>query len=203
MKFNSESNSASVDKSSKLTTILIGAVVIFLLLFGGILLYNKYAQRKSNSSQNSTKEIKKKITESNEYIKSDKFVEDTKEKTYNEIKKDKPLVASNPNVSSKEAKQKLEDSGVIQQERQKYIVTYDGERVVPKKVVIKQGDVVIFKNNSQNSVKFSGNDWGNRIPLSKGQSFTQEFDFKGNYDYSVIVNENNLDGTVLGVVVVE
>ena len=190
------------ESSSKIVSILIVVVIVFLILFVVVIGYNKYSKSK-NSNKKEAELVQKEIEKSNKYIKSEKFVEDVKEKTFDDIKKEKPLIASNPNISSKEAKDKLEDSSVIKKEKEKHVIVYNGESIVPNKITIAQGDVVIFKNTSTNSVRFSGDGWGNRIPLGKDKTYTQEFDFKGEYNYSVIVNDNNLEGTVTGVVVVE
>ncbi len=113
------------------------------------------------------------------------LVEETKTKTYEELKEQDSALVTNPNVSNSEIKKKLKEENVIVSDPQNHNVIFDGEQFMPEVITIRQGDSVTFRNQSKQDLTVIGeNEWGNKLPVPPTKAYTQGFDFKGEYRYS-------------------
>jgi len=121
------------------------------------------------------------------------FIIDVKTKNFEALKTDYPNVVNSPNISDRDLKVKFIES--VKPNQTLNLVSIEPGRLNPTMVKINQGDLVNFVNNSNNSLKVVGDSWGSYIDLAPSESFIQEFDLIGDYEYS-IEGINGLSGTI-------
>ena len=114
------------------------------------------------------------------------FYKAVEDQTFQEVKEKAPEVVTNPNISSADIKDEVKKTLDRKTEPENYFITFDGTQLSNVEMVIIQGDYVTWLNRSNSIMQIDGaDDWGTTLDVAPGDAFTQGFDFKGEYPYSI------------------
>lgn len=119
------------------------------------------------------------------------FYEEAKTKTYEELKEKAPSVVKAPNVTNASIATILEHDREDVSSENSFVI-FDENGLSANASVIKQGDVVTWKNESDKKIEIKAKDWGTFIAIGPDEAFTQQFDFIGSYEYAVRENGEEL-----------
>jgi len=127
--------------------------------------------------------------------------------SYQELKKQHPDLIKSPNIDKSEIK--MEAVSPSGQDSQTYVhnpanYTYEFKPEIQKisQINIQRGDIVTFVNRSNEEIEILGDGWNTVMPLSPEESFSQEFDLKGEYRYLIYGTKVNM-GNFSGLIIVE
>ena len=99
--------------------------------------------------------------------------------SYEDAKKSYPTNIFNPNITNA-------DQNTFSDDNKNVLIVFNGNNIDLTEINIKQGDIVTWQNKSNKTIKIVGNNWGSTNFVRNNASFSQQFDFLGNYEYKVI-----------------
>jgi len=184
-----------MSKNSKAAPLIL---LVFLLLFVLIVIIGVYYYSQNAKVNNKTnlKDNSSQVGEDSA-LQGDKVIRDVESKNYQELKQQYPDAVFNPNIS--DAKMKEDFNSLVKNENpENYRMFYDGSALEPESIIIFQGDYVTWTNNSDANIVIKGeDDWGSFLEIQPQQGFSQEFDFIGDYEFSLVSGDSTLaTGTI-------
>lgn len=172
-----ESNQNEVKSNTWLKLVLFVGVVL-LVLFGV-----RFLTQNRNALFNKQQPVQPTKTEEITYEKQkENIVESVQQgKSFQEARAVSPDLITNPNVAVSELSEEVKKANP---KPKLLTINYDKGKFVPSELTINQGDLVMWNNKSQSEMLVVGEYWGTPVPVAPGKSFTQQFDFVGEYSYS-------------------
>ena len=165
--------------------------VVFIILFAlvtGVIYYALQTGEKSSSKEaqriiNNTKDNKPPLVVEQPQV---KIAKEVNAKTFQELKETAPDIVTSPNVSDAKLREEILKD-VKNEDPQNYRVFFDGAKISATELTISQGDYVTWVNNSNGkTMKVEGKDnWGSILEVPPSKGFTQEFNFKGDFEYTI------------------
>ena len=188
---------SSIKSNSKTSPLRISRkmyVLLSLILFTlaiSVLYYLYFLPRVSKKSPLIMDSLESRIKEQSERV-----IQQVNEKDYTQIKAENPDVVLGPNVADAELKGKIQEVR-NNSEPQNYRVFITNLSLEPKELIINEGDLVTWSNDSKSTIKIVGNNNWESAEREPGQLFTQEFTFNGVYTYKVFAgNDILLEGSI-------
>lgn len=114
--------------------------------------------------------------------------------SYEDAKTSYPTSIFNPNITNA-------DQNTFSDDNKNVLIVFNGNNIDLTEINIKQGDIVTWQNKSSIAVKVVGDNWGSTNVLRNNTSFSQQFDFLGEYEYEVVDNESfptGIEGVGMG-----
>lgn len=103
--------------------------------------------------------------------------------SYEDAKTTYPTSIFNPNITNADQNTFSDNKNVL--------IVFNGNNIDLTEINIKQGDIVTWQNKSNKAVKVIGDNWGSTNVLRNNTSFSQQFDFLGEYEYEVVEEDDN------------
>lgn len=131
--------------------------------------------------------------EKNAGLNTDEIVSKAKSgMSYEDAKTSYPTSIFNPNITNV-------DQNTFSDDNKNVLIVFNGNNIDLTEINIKQGDIVTWQNKSNKAVKVVGDNWGSTNVLRNNTSFSQQFDFLGNYAYEIVeVDDDTLSSGIEG-----
>jgi len=173
-------------KKSKTFLYVLALIIVFLIL--GVFYY--YSKSNKTFTSKEAERLKKEVSKNSAPIIVEepqvKVAKEISQKTFKDLKETSPDIVKSPNISDSKLREELLKD-VKNDNPQNYRIFYNGSSVDAPEVNIRQGDYVTWVNNSNGTkMKIEGKDnWGSILDVPPSKGFTQEFNFKGTFEYSI------------------